>query len=169
MRELQVNGLPIDGKFDEISTTDFAKSSDTFVLKPSKDEIFEFSAVKMEFDNKLNYKPITIKLFAHGVENAVKTIVYDRLENWTHKSHDSTVDDYTWEGVKIVTYIREFTENVFLVADNLAENLGVGQIEVQALERVEISVDSEKALTDIDEKPLKIVQGRYDATVYKQT
>ena len=74
MRELQVNGLPIDGKFDEMSTTDFAKSSDTFVLKPTDDEIFEFSAVKMEFDNKLDYKPITVKLFAHGKENAVKKL-----------------------------------------------------------------------------------------------
>jgi len=165
-RQLQVNGLPIAGKFDEISTTDFSSEMKTFVLKPKENEILEFSAVKMEFDNKLDYKPITVKLFAHGIDSPVDKVQYNRIENWKHKSHYSSVDDYTFEDRKIVTYIREFSENVYLVADNLKQYMGKGGIEVMGLERVEISVHSSEPLTTKEGDPLKIVQGRYDAVRY---
>ena len=89
MKELQLNGLPIECTFTELSTHDFAENGNKFVLKPKADEILEFTGVKMDFDSKINYKTITIKMFAHGMENPVKTVLYEKLKNWKHKSHNT--------------------------------------------------------------------------------
>jgi hypothetical protein len=167
-KELQLNGLPIEGKFDEISTHDFAENGSTFILKPDTDGILEFTGVKMDFDSKLEYKPIKVSLFAHGVEGAVSEVIYPKLKNWKHKSHHTEVDDYTFEGGKIVTYERQFADHVYLISDSLLQYLGNG-IKVQGLERVEISIEGGQAITDKDGNEVEMVQGRYDAIVYKAT
>ncbi len=168
-KELQLNGLPIEGKFDEISTTDFSDDGGVFVLKPEADQILEFTGVKMDFDSKLNYKPITVKLFAHGrVEPLDESITYESLKQWKHKSHDTKVDDYSFDGRKIVTYQRQFADHVYLVSDTLASSLGTG-IKVPGLERIEVSVEGDEKIVDKEGNKVEIVQGRYDAIVYNAT
>jgi len=167
-KELQLNGLPIEGKFDEISTHDFSDDGSVFVLKPEADQILEFTGVKMDFDSKLNYKPITVKLFAHGIAESVSEVVYPSLKNWKHKSHSTEVDDYSFDGRKIVTYQRQFADHVYLVSDTLASSLGTG-IKVQGLERIEVSVKGDEKIVDNEGNEVEIVQGRYDAVVYKAT
>ena len=165
-RQLQLNGLPIEGELDEISTHDFADNGAVFVLKPEAGEIFEFTGVKMDFDSKLIYKSITVSLFAHGVTDAVDSVEYKSLKNWKHKSHRTSLDDYTFDDRKIVTYERDFSSNFYLVADDLAPALG-GVLDIPGLERVEISVQDNEPLKDIDGNAVEIVQGRYDFIRYK--
>ena len=167
-KELQLNGLPIEGKFDEISTTDFSDEGGVFVLKPEADQILEFTGVKMDFDSKLKYKPITIKLFAHGVAESVSEVVYPSLKHWKHKSHSTEVDDYSFDGRKIVTYQRQFADHVYLVSDTIVSSLGTG-IKVQGLERIEVSVEGNEKIVDTEGQEVEIVQGRYDAIVYNAT
>lgn len=168
MKELQLNGLPIECTFAELSTHDFAENGSKFVLKPKADEILEFTGVKMDFDSKINYKTITIKMFAHGMENPVKTVLYEKLKNWKHKSHNTEVDDFTFVNSKIITYDRQFAEHVYLVSESIANYLG-NQIKVLGLERLEISVEGDTPLTDISGNEIEMVQGRYDALLYKAT
>ena len=167
-KQLQKNGLPIEGKFDELSTHDFADDGSVFILKPEADQILEFTGVKMDFDSDLNYKPITIRFFAHGQEEPYEEVVYQSLKNWKHKSHNTEVDDYSFPNKKIITYQRQFSEHVYLVSETLASFLGTS-INVPALERIEISVENNEVITNHNGETIEMVQGRYDAIVYNAT
>lgn len=168
MKKLQINGLPVNGVFDEISTSDFAESGETFVFKPQDNEIYELTGVKMFFDNKLVYKPIKVTFYAF--DGSIVVVEYNKLKDWLAKSNEGvTVDSDSFEGKKIVCYTRTFTESVYLVASNLLPFLQSGSIKVPAIEKIEVSVSDGEKIVDSNGEDVEIVQGRYDVVKYTAT